>query len=132
MNGYGSEMDVSPPFSGKPLATNMVLCCTENLCGGTNTTPQGAHPLYRLSTASKRKIYQSEKRKVIGQTTVIRYFIFGQTLSAALGWAEDGLPMTAKARSSVIRARRGGLLGFLHTLPVLHATGQSFSESQPW
>jgi hypothetical protein len=47
----------------------MVLCCTEKLCGGTDTAPQGAHPLYRLSTASKQKIYQSEKRKVIGQTT---------------------------------------------------------------
>src|SRR5712691_4326221 len=56
-------------FSGKPLDTNMVLCCTEKLCGGTDTAPQGAHPLYRLSTASKQKIYQSEKRKVIGQTT---------------------------------------------------------------
>jgi len=49
----------------------MVLCCTEKLCGGTDTAPQGAHPLYRLSTASKQKIYQSEKRKVIGQTTII-------------------------------------------------------------
>jgi hypothetical protein len=39
------------------------------LWGRTKTVPQGAHPLYRLSTASKRKIYQSEKRKVIGQTT---------------------------------------------------------------
>src|SRR6266568_2574593 len=39
-----------------PLDTNMVLCCTEKLCGGTNTAPQGAHPLYRLSTASKQKI----------------------------------------------------------------------------
>jgi hypothetical protein len=39
------------------------------LWGKTKTVPQGAHPLYRLSTASKRKIYQSEKRKVIGQTT---------------------------------------------------------------
>ena len=57
-------------FSEKPLDTNMVLCCTEKLCGGTDTAPQGAHPLYRLSTASKQKIYQSEKRKVIGQTTL--------------------------------------------------------------
>src|SRR5713101_3049377 len=57
-------------FSGKPLDTNMVLCCTEKLCGGTDTASQGAHPLYRLSTASKQKIYQSEKRKVIGQTTL--------------------------------------------------------------
>src|SRR5215831_14292542 len=56
-------------FSGKPLDTNMVLCCTEKLCGGTDTAPQDAHPLYRLSTASKQKIYRSEKRKVIGQTT---------------------------------------------------------------
>ena len=52
-------------FSGKPLDTNMVLCCTEKLCGGTDTAPQGAHPLYRLSTASKRNIYQSEKRKLL-------------------------------------------------------------------
>src|SRR5262245_19167066 len=59
-------------FSGKPLATNMVLCCTENLCDGTKTAPHGAHPLYRLSTASQWKIYQSEKRKVIGRTTLAR------------------------------------------------------------
>src|SRR6516162_8459803 len=52
-------------FSWKPLDTNMVLCCTEKLCVGTDTAPQDAHPLYRPSTASKQKIYQSEKRKVI-------------------------------------------------------------------
>src|SRR5215471_14455909 len=52
-------------FSGKPLDTNLVLCCTEKLCGGTDTAPQGAHPLYRLSTASKQKIYQSEKEKLL-------------------------------------------------------------------
>src|SRR6266496_5313364 len=57
-------------FLAKPLDTNMVPCSTEKLCGRTNTAPHGAHPLYRLSTASKRKIYQSEKQKVIGQTTV--------------------------------------------------------------
>src|SRR5216683_4622594 len=56
-------------FLAKPLYTNMVPRSTEKLCGRTNTAPYGAHPLYRLSTASKRKIYQSEKRKVIGQTT---------------------------------------------------------------
>jgi hypothetical protein len=61
-------------FSGKPLDTNMVLCCTEKLCGGTDAAPQGAHPLYRLSTASKQKIYQSEKRKVIGQTTRVSLY----------------------------------------------------------
>src|SRR5215469_9642441 len=59
MNGYGSEMDAGPPFSGKPLDTNMVFCCTEKLCGGTDTAPQDAHPLYRLSTASKQKISHS-------------------------------------------------------------------------
>jgi hypothetical protein len=35
------------------------------LWGRTKTVPQGAHPLYRLSTASKRNIYQSEKRKLL-------------------------------------------------------------------
>src|SRR6266851_5681156 len=44
-------------FPAKPLDTNMVICCTENLCGRTDTAPHNAHPLYRLSTASKRKIY---------------------------------------------------------------------------
>jgi hypothetical protein len=48
----------------------IVFCMLEKLCGRTNTAPYGAHPLYRLPTASKRKIYQSEKRKVIGQTTL--------------------------------------------------------------
>src|SRR5262249_6701685 len=48
----------------------IVLCMLEKLCGRTNIAPHSAHPLYRLSTACKRKIYQSEKRKVIGQTTL--------------------------------------------------------------
>src|SRR5713101_3284180 len=73
-------------FSGKPLDTNMVLCCTEKLCGGTDTAPQGAHPLYRRSTASKRKIYQSEKRKVIRQTTDWELASQGtESVRAALG-----------------------------------------------
>ena len=69
MNGYGSEIDAIALFPGKPLATNMVLCCTEKLWGRTNTALHGAYPLYRLSTAGKWKSYSSEKRKVIGQTT---------------------------------------------------------------
>ncbi len=64
-------------FYGKPLDTNRVLCCTEKLCGGTDTAPQGSHPRHRLSTASKQKIYQSEKRKVIGQTTAAAHYLFG-------------------------------------------------------
>ena len=44
-------------FVAKPPDTNMVPCSIEKLCGRTNTAPHGAHPLYRLSTASKRKIY---------------------------------------------------------------------------
>src|SRR5262249_19996376 len=67
----------------------MVLCCTEKLCGGTDTAPQGAHPLYRLSTASKQKIYQSEKRKVIGQTTLttnwLRVFRSGEASRVGQG-----------------------------------------------
>jgi hypothetical protein len=58
-------------FSGQPFDTNRVLCCIEKLCVGTDTAPHSAHPLYRLSPARKRKIYESEKRKIIGQTTAL-------------------------------------------------------------
>src|SRR5712692_5048248 len=85
-------------FSEKPLDTNMVLCCTEKLCGGTDTAPQGAHPLYRLSTASKQKIYQSKKRKIIGQTTAV---------AGRSGRAASGLLPTRLAR----RAGPAGAIG---------------------
>jgi hypothetical protein len=70
----------------------MVLCCTEKLCGGTDAAPQGAHPLYRLSTASKQKIYQSEKRKVIGQTTL-----------TLLGLTTDGSALSPTPLAEVLR-----------------------------
>src|SRR5262249_31335779 len=57
-------------FSGQPFDTNRVLCCIEKLCGGTGTAPHSAHPPFTLSSARKRKIYESEKRKFIGQTTI--------------------------------------------------------------
>src|SRR5215813_1471937 len=86
-------------FSGKPLDTNMVLCCTEKLCGGTDTAPQGAHPLYRLSTASKQKIYQSEKRKVIGQTTSHERFSCAmRTTKASSSWSIGGRPGAFRCR----------------------------------
>jgi len=66
MKGYGSETDDIFTFTEKPLVIKMVTCCNEKLCGRINIAPHGTHPLYTLSTASKRKIYQSEKRKVIG------------------------------------------------------------------
>src|SRR5215813_10786149 len=47
----------------------IVLCTLEKLCGRTNRAPHSAHPLDMRSTACKRKIYQSEKRKFIRQTT---------------------------------------------------------------
>jgi len=31
MKGYGSETDAISPFSGKPLDTKIVTCCTEKL-----------------------------------------------------------------------------------------------------
>jgi hypothetical protein len=43
---------------------------SDNFADHTHPTPHGAHPLYRLFTVNKPKIYQSEKRKVIGQTTL--------------------------------------------------------------
>src|SRR5262249_37625856 len=55
----------------------------EKLCGRTNIAPHSAHPLYRLSTACKRKIYQSEKRKVIGQTT---HLCWDQRLDLVWQW----------------------------------------------
>jgi hypothetical protein len=57
MKSYESENEAIVPFSKKPMDTKMVSCCTEKLCGRTNTALHDAHPLYRLSTASKRKTY---------------------------------------------------------------------------
>src|SRR5262245_45087379 len=87
----GSETDGCSLFPAKPLDTNMVICCTEKLCGRTNPAPHGAHPLCRLLTASKQKLYQSEKRKVIRRTTASRRRSrAGRAEGAGVGCTEGG------------------------------------------
>ena len=71
MNGYGSEIDASPPFCWETVGHKHGRMLHRKIMWRDQCSATWSHPLYRLSTASQRKIYQSEKRKVIGRTTMI-------------------------------------------------------------
>src|SRR5712691_2629710 len=76
MKGYVAETDAICTFFGKPLDTRMVTCCNEKLCGRTNPTPHGANPLNRLTYSKQRKIYLSEKRILLSQTTFTSLYLW--------------------------------------------------------
>src|SRR5262249_11473313 len=54
-------------FAGKPLATNMVVCCTEKLCGGTNAAPRGLTRSTACRQQSSGKFISPKNEKLLDE-----------------------------------------------------------------
>src|SRR5262249_11473311 len=77
MNGYGSEIDASPPFCWETVGHKHGRMLHRKIMWRDQCSATWSHPLYSLSATKQRKIYQSEKRKVIGRTTAGHGFTRG-------------------------------------------------------